>query len=245
MPILNITENYSDENVLFQAQLNQAMQSIETFLNTTKLDSTNIQTGGIISANLASSSVATGAIAAAAVTLAKLASEVTERLNPAGAILPYGGSTPPSGYVLCDGSAISRTAFSALFSAVGVRFGQGDGSTTFNVPDLRGRFLRGRDAGTGRDPDAGSRTAMATGGASGDNVGSIQSDAFESHDHGGGDHTHGVPANDGTTSANAAGNLYTRQNTAGTSAASGDIIDAEGGNETRPINAYVNFIIKT
>jgi microcystin-dependent protein len=64
----------------------------------------------------------------------------------AGTILPFGGGVVPSGYLLCDGAAVSRTSFAALFAAIGVAFGVGDGSSTFNLPDGRGRVLVGRDA---------------------------------------------------------------------------------------------------
>ena len=66
--------------------------------------------------------------------------------NPIGSILPYGGTTAPSGWFLCQGQALSRTEYADLFKAIGTNFGTGDGSTTFNIPDLRGEFLRG--AGT-------------------------------------------------------------------------------------------------
>lgn len=62
---------------------------------------------------------------------------------PVGSILPYGGSTPPSGYLLCDGTAVSRTTYSELFAVIGTSFGAGDGSTTFNLPDMRGKFAEG------------------------------------------------------------------------------------------------------
>jgi microcystin-dependent protein len=64
---------------------------------------------------------------------------------PAGVMMPYGGSSPPNGWLLCGGQAVSRTTFAALFSAIGSTFGSGDGSTTFNVPDLRGRAVAGLD----------------------------------------------------------------------------------------------------
>jgi microcystin-dependent protein len=70
--------------------------------------------------------------------------------NPTGAILPYGGASAPSGYLLCDGTAVSRTTFAALFAVIGTFYGVGNGSTTFNVPDLRGRVPGGLDGGTGR-----------------------------------------------------------------------------------------------
>ena len=66
--------------------------------------------------------------------------------NPIGTILAFGGSDIPTGWHLCDGTAVSRTTYAELFSVIGTSFGTGDGSTTFNLPDLRGEFLRG--AGT-------------------------------------------------------------------------------------------------
>jgi microcystin-dependent protein len=69
---------------------------------------------------------------------------------PIGVTLPYGGSTAPTGYFLCDGSAISRTTYSLLFAILGIAYGVGDGSTTFNLPDLRQRFPLGKaTSGTG------------------------------------------------------------------------------------------------
>ena len=64
----------------------------------------------------------------------------------AGRIFPYGGTTAPEGYLLCDGEAYSRTEYSELFEVIGTTFGSGDGSTTFNVPDLRGRTSIGANA---------------------------------------------------------------------------------------------------
>lgn len=67
-----------------------------------------------------------------------------------GTILMFGGAAAPTGYLLCNGAAVSRTTFAALFTAIGVVFGPGDGSTTFNVPDMRQRFPLGKAAsGTG------------------------------------------------------------------------------------------------
>lgn len=62
---------------------------------------------------------------------------------PIGAIIPYAGSTAPFGTLICNGAAISRSAYPELFEAIGTTWGAGDGSTTFNIPDLRGYFLRG------------------------------------------------------------------------------------------------------
>lgn len=65
---------------------------------------------------------------------------------PAGAVMAWTTGTAPAGYVLCDGSALSRTEFAALFDVVGTTYGAGDGSTTFNVPNLKGRVPVGLDS---------------------------------------------------------------------------------------------------
>ena len=71
---------------------------------------------------------------------------------PAGTIIAFAATTTPSGYLTCYGQTVSRTTYAALFAAIGTRYGAGDGSTTFKVPDLRGEFLRGWDDGRGADP---------------------------------------------------------------------------------------------
>lgn len=70
---------------------------------------------------------------------------------PSGAVFWFAANTPPSGYLECDGSALSRTTYASLFATVGTTFGAGDGSTTFNIPDLRGEFIRGWDNARGVD----------------------------------------------------------------------------------------------
>lgn len=62
---------------------------------------------------------------------------------PPGVILPFGGSTVPEGFLICNGAAISRTTYAKLFAAIGTLCGAGDGETTFNLPDLRDRFIEG------------------------------------------------------------------------------------------------------
>lgn len=65
--------------------------------------------------------------------------------TPTGSIVVFAGTSVPSGWLMCSGQAISRSTYSSLFSELGTTFGSGDGSTTFNVPDLRGRFPLGLD----------------------------------------------------------------------------------------------------
>jgi len=108
---------------------------------------------------------------------------VDSGVSQIGNVAPFAGSIVPMGYLLCDGSAVSRTTYADLFAVVGTAWGIGDGSTTFNLPDLRGRFMRGVDAGAGNDPNAAVRTAF-NGGNAGDLVGSYQIDEFKNHSHG-------------------------------------------------------------
>lgn len=88
----------------------------------------------------------------------------------AGFVAYYPANTVPAGWLKANGAAVSRSAYAALFAVVGTTYGVGDGATTFNLPDLRGEFLRGFDDGRGVD--------------SGRVIGSAQVDAFKSHTHG-------------------------------------------------------------
>jgi microcystin-dependent protein len=144
-----------------------------------------------------------------------------------GTISAYGGNTAPTGWLLCDGTAVSQTTYADLFAVIGCNFGCSGGN--FNLPDLRGRFLRGRDGGALRDPDSGTRTAMSTGGNTADNVGSVQVDELKSH-------THSANWAPGTGGANGSPLDLLRNSISST--------NATGGNETRPVNAYVNWIVK-
>ena len=102
-------------------------------------------------------------------------------LFPAGMIVPFAGPAEniPDGWMLCDGSEINRSEYANLYKAIGVSWGTGDGSTTFNLPDLRGMFLRGVSGESGYDPDADARVLLKdNGGNTGNNVGSYQGDAI-------------------------------------------------------------------
>jgi microcystin-dependent protein len=157
-----------------------------------------------------------------------------QALNPTGAVIMFAGTSAPSGYLLCDGSAISRTTYSALFGVIGVANGNGDGSTTFNLPDMRGMFPRGVDNGRGVDPDAASRTAANPGGNTGDNVGSTQTSTFAAHNH-----TYTVTVNSATLAQPTGAVIQQIASLPTTNTGT------TGGSETRPVNNYLNFIIKT
>lgn len=80
---------------------------------------------------------------------------------PTGAVLWFARSTPPIGFLECNGAAVSRTTYAALFAVIGTTFGAGDGSTTFNLPDLRAEFIRGWDHGRGIDANRAFGSAQA------------------------------------------------------------------------------------
>lgn len=98
---------------------------------------------------------------------------------PAGTVIYVAQQTAPAGFIKANGAAISRSSYSTLFSAIGTVFGNGNGSTTFNVPDLRGEFLRGFDDGRGADNGrafGSNQTASLTWlGSNSDNEGFLQS----------------------------------------------------------------------
>jgi microcystin-dependent protein len=148
-----------------------------------------------------------------------------------GSIIQRATEDIPGGFLLCDGSAVSRTTFAELFAAIATKWGIGDGATTFNLPDMRGQIPRGRDDGAGTDPDAGSRVAT-NGGASGDNVGSGQADAFDSHAH---DQT-------GLAGTTAPAGAFTVAISNG-AVAMGRNTQNTGGSETRPKNKYVDHLV--
>lgn len=127
-----------------------------------------------------------------------LSSIVSSNLLPAGAVMPFAANSAPAGWLTANGAAISRTTYSALFAVIGGTYGVGDGSTTFNLPDLRGYFVRG--SGTNSD-------GVASG-----TFGARQADAYKSHNHGGlttagntggesADHAHYVSGTTGGESA--------------------------------------------
>lgn len=178
---------------------------------------------------------------------------------PIGSVLAYAGTSAPVGWLLCDGSQVSRVTYINLFNVIGTAHGNGNGSSTFHLPDYRGRFLRGLASGSALDPDRASRTAMAVGGNTGDNVGSIQGHAFQTHTHIQNAHTHtytttadatlatghsgGFGTDTGNLQSGTSGSIANTTATNQNATATGANAQATA-NETRPVNAAVNYIIK-
>lgn len=153
---------------------------------------------------------------------------------PFGTIIAFAGEQDmiPRGWLHCKGDPLDRRIYPKLFEAIGTIWG-GSGTYGFYLPDLRGLFLRGVSMGTGVDPDAGDRESPRKGeanpGNQKDNVGSIQQDALREHSH----------SYQGHTSLGAeghGGNAQLQSTTIQTG--------TTGGKETRPVNAYIHYIIK-
>ena len=149
----------------------------------------------------------------------KITNAAKNEITPIGTVSAFAGASAPDKYLICNGTAISRTTYSDLYAVLGDVYGNGDGSTTFNLPDLRGEFLRGLDGGRGVDA---SRT-----------LGSAQSDLLKSHTH----QVQNVFSGGGTgDEENYVSNVTARRSTIDTL--------SEGGAETRPRNIAMNYIIK-
>ena len=157
-------------------------------------------------------------------------------LLPSGVILPYGASASPTGFLLCNGQAVNRSTYSSLFAIVSSLYGNGDGSSTFNVPDLRGRFVAGWDAGTSVLTSVTANMVLGssianTGGAQAVTLTTAQMPA----------HTHsytikasGVGGNEGS------GSLWYN-----TSSSSTGSTGSDGAHSNIPPTMILNYIIKT
>ena len=156
----------------------------------------------VTSAKLSSNAVTTAKIADGAVTAVKLGPDAGGM--PAGSIITFAGSSSPSGWLLCFGQAVSRTTYASLYSAIGTTYGVGDNSTTFNLPDLRGRVIAGLDNMGGSAASRLTNTTITGGAETLGNIGGAQTHLLtgaesgtSAHGHTGstnttGAHTHNV-----------------------------------------------------
>ncbi|MBK9530314.1 MAG: tail fiber protein [Chitinophagaceae bacterium] len=158
---------------------------------------------------------------------------------PFGTIFQFAGEKNqiPQGWLACEGQELSRLTFPLLFEAIGTAWG-GTGTPNFFIPDLRGMFLRGVSGDLSTDPNKDDRDSPrkflpgANPGNSGNNVGSVQADQIREHTH---------PIDNGCTDDNIGatmrGGIFARSKGTGNT-------NLAGGKETRPVNAYIYFIIK-
>ena len=165
-------------------------------------------------------------------------------------MFPWAGdrASPPGGFLLCDGSAVSRATYAGLFAAIGTTYGAGDGSTTFNLPDARDRFLRGEDDGTNTSTgDVGGANTHAHG------AGSLQAD---SHQHGAGtlqadNHSHS-PFNNQSAPPGSGGGVFANDTLDATATVSGSTAGATaavsgttGVSSSVPRFLSISYVIKT
>jgi microcystin-dependent protein len=154
----------------------------------------------------------------------QLASSVQQLLVPAGCVMSFAMSAAPVGWYPCDGTTISRTGSGAnLFAAIGTTYGVGNNTTTFNVPNLQGQFIRGLTTNistASRDPLSASRV-----------LGNVQDDEFRRHNH---------------TAYGLQGGVFTSTGIflAGTPSGSDQPTAFSGGAETRPVNIALLYCIK-
>lgn len=191
-------------------------------------------------------------------------------LGLTGAVLPFPTATPPAGWLKCNGQAVSRAAYSTLFAVIGTTFGPGNGSTTFNVPDLRGEFVRGLDDSRGVDTGRALGSSQAAQMLSHNHTGTTSSDTH-SHTFGAttssaGGHTHTAPraqnndvggggpnfttanGSNGTTAATNAAGEHTHTVSGGTSSDTHNhtfTTSTVGGAELRVRNVALLYCIKT
>ncbi|MBK1835058.1 tail fiber protein [Roseibacillus ishigakijimensis] len=264
-------------------------------LNPSVLQEGSIPGGALVSDSVSAVEMAEGSveseeIADGSIQRVDLSPEVITATVPTGSIMPFAGpeldpvsglSNIPDGWLLCDGSALYSGDYQSLYEAIHQQWGDGTEAgvdalfspvigggnvTDFNLPDLRGYFLRGKSGPSGRDPDAADRDdTMDVGGnivdleisgqKTGNEVGSVQAHEYGAHAHlminPGADNSGGSP-----NPSNGAGNSPHILNTTGAyggynyrlKGTSGlptqGLTSKSGGNETRPANAYVNYIIK-
>jgi len=207
-----------------------------------KITSDKLQSDPTVDANRA---VGTDHIQDASVTPAKLSAGALGQFMPVGAVIQFSGTTLPANWLECDGSAISRATYvdlNTLYSNDGYLWGNGNGTTTFNLPDLRGYFLRGRSTGAAVDPDG--PRALAN----------VQADAIKDHKHfefanasvdiaNPIDNASQAAKHTTSGSADAGEAIITKSATAATLGLTSDPT-AGGATETRPKNVAIIYIVK-
>jgi len=208
---------------------------------------TNAATRLTINSTDATSTVPIVLPAAPTTTLQAATKGYVDQSSPAGMIAPFAGTAAPTGWLACEGQAVSQTTYAALFAAIGTTWNTtGEGAGNFRLPDLRGMFVRG----------TGTNATGSSSGAVGPSVGAYAADTYLNHSHtatstdSGHTHTYQSFA---TASLAAGGSAYTLPNSypsANTGTGNANITttvatSTTGGTETKPKNYGVLYIIKT
>lgn len=189
-----------------------------------------------------------------------IAAAIGAATTPPGVIQAYGGASAPSGWVLCDGAAVSRTTYAALFAVLGTSYGAGNGSTTFNVPNLQSRMPFGRETGQSANDTlgetGGARTVTLTAAQSGVPAHTHGAGTYSAASGGNHSHTEDEPVHSGVNSANG-GDWGVYSTTTGNTStdgahthsltgasASNSTASAASSHENLPPFVTVNFIVK-
>jgi microcystin-dependent protein len=230
-----MNENLDDLDAIFKADGTGTSVGLKVGAGKTLAVAGTFAASGTATAVTQAPETNTTAIATTAfVTAAIAAIPAPPQSVPSGSVFYFAANAAPTGYLEADGTAVSRTTYAALFAVTGTTFGVGDGSTTFNLPDLRGEFIRGWDDGRGVD----------TGRA----FGSAQAEALKEHKHdirvrgSNSSHSHRV---------NGPAETYVAAGVSNSLGGSGDIYNDDGailntgGTETRPRNVALLACIKT
>ena len=228
--VVETTDTFAANQVITSTLMNNIIDqtlftsdAIASGNTTLALVAGKLKVGTITSNEMGVGAVTTNAIADGAVTQAK----ASNMLVPAGAIMPFAMNGAPTGWLAADGTAVSRSTYATLFAAIATTYGVGDGATTFNVPDLRGYFVRG--SGTNGDG-----TASGTFGAK-------QADELESHQH-----STNTGHIDGGSFGTTSGSNKRMAGFGNASYTTAHInTDLIGGTETRPKNIAMFYCIKT
>ena len=276
MPVLQTGQSFASGDQVTASKL-QDIANLATFRtganntadgSTIEVDSSGgylkVPSNGIGSNELSSDAsvdtnraVDTNHIKDGAVTADKLDTAAVSVLMPTASLMPYAGSAAPTGYLLCDGAAINRITFSDLFGVIGTTYGVGDGSTTFNIPDLRGRVIAGLDINTGglagrlttgSAANIDGQTLGANNGNPGDTgrgTNGAQEHLLLSSESGLPDHTHTSGQNSNAADPSGSNNRQINGNVNATSGVVGGAQDASSAHNNVQPTIILNYIIKT
>lgn len=262
MGVLTTGQTFSSGDQVTATKLNDIANSATfTSAAATTDDSTltlgssklKVKDAGITATQLATDSVITAKIQDGAVTASKLAPAAVTAIMPTGSVIPFAGSVLPGNvgdWLFCDGSVQNRQVNSvntALFDALGITYGAGDGSTTFNIPDLRGRVVAGLDNMNGTQSQ--NRLIGTISGLNGDNLGAAGGDegvTLTAAQSGLPDHTHTHLRTTNGNQADGSLNLVnTNANTLSTSGVTGGAQNASSAHSSVQPTIILNYIIKT
>jgi len=244
--------------------------SVNTFtantLTATSITTSILATTDVSTTTLTATSITTSVIDASSITVtgnvsateyygdgSNLSGVSTDTI-PSGSVFPYAGTSEPSGYLFCYGQAISRSTYSDLFSAIGTTYGSGDFTTTFNLPDIRGRVVAGQDDMGGTSAN---RLTGASGGVNGDVLGAAGGDEehqlteaeLAAHTHGAGSYQTTLPtfANDAGSDTMLQRTTLVDPDTFNSFAITGSSGSTGSGSEHNNVQPtfILNYIIKT